>query len=92
MLCQAPEGLDELPWLGPVTKNDLAGNIGLADVPKSDRWIARIARLLGYRPLALIDELSQKFKEKKSVVELILWKYSETIGNRQSLRGYVETL
>lgn len=92
MLSQGPDGLDELPWIGSITKNHLAGNIGLADVPKCDRWIKRIARLLGYSPIALIDELSVKFKENRRVVDLILWRFCQKFENLASLRSYVDTL
>jgi hypothetical protein len=92
MMIEGVDGLDELPWIGEVTKNHLAGDIGLADVPKCDRWIVRIARLLGYRPLVLIDELSVKFKEKKRVVDFILWAYCVKFGSLPSLRSYVESL
>jgi hypothetical protein len=92
MLREGPSGLEELPWIGPITKNHLAGNIGLADVPKCDHWIMRIARLLGYRPLVLIDELSGKFKENKRVVDLILWGYCVKFGSLTSLRSYVASL
>ena len=43
MLKEGPVALAALPGIGPITKDHLARNIGLANVAKDDIWIRRVS-------------------------------------------------
>ena len=71
-----PKVLDELPGIGPATRNQLARNVGLADVAKPDRWIIRVTKLFKFHSYKkMIEHLSGKFKENYGVVDLILFRF-----------------
>lgn len=65
--------LEELPGLGPITKNHLAKNIGLADVAKADVWLERAAVQCGGTVSELIDGLSERHGETKHVIDVAIW-------------------
>jgi thermostable 8-oxoguanine DNA glycosylase len=68
--------LEELPYIGPITRNHLARNLGLVDVAKPDRWIMRLTSLSGFsNHKRMINHLSAKYGEKYGVIDLILWRF-----------------
>ncbi len=91
---QAVNALDELPGIGSVNKNELARNIGLADVAKPDIWIQRITKVFGFSDYEKMAKyLSAKFGEKHGVVDLILWRFcADHFRGIDSLLNYVRTL
>jgi hypothetical protein len=68
--------LEELPYIGPVTKKLLAKNIGLRDIPKDDRYLRRIKDKYSARSVdSLAEFLSNKFQLSQHVVDVVLWRY-----------------
>lgn len=64
------------PYMGKATSFHLAKNIGL-DVAKPDRHLIRISNILGYEnPNGLCQDLSNRIHEKKSLIDLVLWRYA----------------
>jgi 3-methyladenine DNA glycosylase Tag len=71
-----PDALVQLPYIGPVNKNQLARNIGLASLHKNDVWIRRLVKLSNSNNDAeMIEELSQRFGERPGIVDLNLWRF-----------------
>lgn len=91
---QAVNTLDKLPGIGPINKNQLARDIGLADVAKPDIWIQRITKVFGFSHYKkMIKYLSEKTGEKKGVVDLILWRFSaDHFKGIDSLRSYAKAM
>lgn len=74
LAARGPEMLCELPGIGPITKDHLAKNIGLADVHKSDIWLARAAIECGCDdPEELVDYLHVSTGESRHVIDIALW-------------------
>lgn len=73
-----------LDYIGPVTCYHLAKNIGL-DVVKPDRHLKRIADLVNCTPDELCTLISKKTGDKKSVVDLILWRFASINKDYQLL-------
>jgi hypothetical protein len=48
LLQEGPNALVALPGIGPITKDHLVRNIGLASVAKDDIWIRRVRRIFGF--------------------------------------------
>ena len=67
--------LAELPWIGPVTKDHLAKNIGLVDVSKDDRWLVRCAQESNCEPDELVSYLANETGHARHNVDTILWWY-----------------
>ncbi|MDQ3814937.1 MAG: hypothetical protein M3347_13415 [Armatimonadota bacterium] len=94
------EGVDslaKLPGIGPITKDHLARNIGLASVPKNDVWIARLVQLFhAQNHNEMVCDLSKKFNEEPGVVDYVLWQFCRdnawrSLGFR-SLETFCNTL
>ena len=78
--------LEIIPYIGPITKFHLAKNIGL-DISKPDRHLNRISNGLGFKcPQTLCRSIANKIDEKKSVVDIVIWRYA-TLNN-----NYLETI
>ncbi len=94
---QGPDALSRLPGLGPITKDHLARNIGLASVSKNDIWIQRLVSLFEAKThTELADHLANRFKEKPGTVDVILWRFCRdgawhTLGF-SSLESFVSSL
>lgn len=66
--------LTELPGIGPITKDHLAKNIGMADVVKADIWLERAAALCGKNsPDELVDEICKATGETRNTVDVVIW-------------------
>ncbi len=73
---EGPDGLMELPGIGPITKNHLARNIGLAATGKGDIWVARITKAVGARDwVAMLAFLSKRSRLGPGTVDFILWQF-----------------
>jgi 3-methyladenine DNA glycosylase Tag len=94
---QGPEALSRLPGLGPITKDHLARNIGLASVSKNDIWIQRLVSLFEAEThTELADYLANRFKETPGTVDVVLWRFCRdgawnTLGF-SSLESFVSSL
>jgi len=63
-------------FLGPATAYHLAKNLGI-DYAKPDRHLTRIADLFGFScPNKFCESIAIVTGEKKSVVDIILWRYA----------------
>jgi len=73
--------LEELSWIGKITKYHLARNIGL-DYAKPDRHLIRIAEQYGFKDVqAMCKYISEYYDERIGVVDVILWRYCNMTGN-----------
>lgn len=67
------EYLQELPFIGSITKYHLAKNLG-HDVVKPDRHLVRIGRQYGMNCEDMCENLSKQTGDKVSVVDIVLWR------------------
>lgn len=73
-----PDILLELGGIGPITKDHLAKNIGLADVAKADIWLQRAADICGAPSVdKLVRYLSVKLGFSAHVIDIALWTYAK---------------
>jgi hypothetical protein len=73
------EGINYLirfKYLGPATSFHLAKNLGV-DIAKPDRHLVRISNCFGFECANLFcEKISNYTGDKKSVVDIILWRYA----------------
>ena len=70
--------LQELPGIGPITKDHRAKNIGLADVAKADIWLERAAKICGARSVPeLTAYIANHLGESQHVVDVAIWTYGK---------------
>lgn len=67
------EYLQTIPFIGKITCYHLAKNLG-HDCVKPDRHLVRIANQYNTTPDELCERLSKQVGEKKSVIDIILWR------------------
>lgn len=65
--------LEELPWIGPVTKYHLAKNLG-HDCVKPDRHLVRVANMYDTDPLGLCQRISEKTGDTLALVDTVIWR------------------
>lgn len=76
--------LEELPWIGGITKYHLARNMGL-DCVKPDRHLVRLAERYGFEdPHLMCNYLAKQFKERVGTIDVILWRYCNLTGNYEA--------
>jgi hypothetical protein len=76
---EGTEALQSLPGIGPITKDHLAKNIGLADVAKADIWLERAAKLCGASTVSeLTAYLGKHFKLSEHVVDVSIWHFGQS--------------
>ena len=68
--------LEELGYIGCTLKKHLAMNIGLADTPKDDRHLQRIAEHCNATVDELVAFLAEEFKMQRRQVDAVLWRWS----------------
>ena len=69
--------LESLKWIGPITKNHLARNLGLLQYAKSDRHLVRIASLFHYKNAQeLCDSIAKDSEDKPGIIDLVLWRFA----------------
>ncbi|MDE1854424.1 MAG: hypothetical protein KGI38_11855 [Thaumarchaeota archaeon] len=79
---QILEYLDGLPHVGPVTKYQLAQNIGVP-VAKPDIWLVRVAAKFGEKDVqAMCRKIAEWTGHKVRTVDYVIWRYCER-GNFQ---------
>ena len=79
--------LDSLPHIGPITKYQLAQNIGL-DVAKPDRWLVRAAARFGYADVQkFCRDIAEKTGQRVRTVDLIIWRYAQANGLKDSVES-----
>lgn len=77
--------LESLKWIGPITKNHLARNLGLLQYAKSDRHLLRIASLFHYKDAQeLCDLIAKDSDDEPGVIDLVLWRF--TIEHKDYLK------
>jgi hypothetical protein len=70
--------LQELPGIGPITKDHLAKNIGLADVSKADIWLERAAKLCEASSVPeLTTYVAGYLGESQNVGDVAIWAYAK---------------
>jgi len=71
------KGLQELPYIGPITAVHLAKNLGF-DVAKPDRHLVRLKDHLGYGSVEeMCGVIARKSGDPVRVVDLVLWRFLE---------------
>lgn len=76
--------LQQLPFIGPITRYHLAKNLGL-DVVKPDRHLVRMARAAGYdEPEGMCRVIAEVTGDRLGTVDVVLWRFA-TLE-----RGYLE--
>jgi len=82
------EELKELPYIGNITANHLAKNLGY-NIAKSDRHLQRMAEKNGYQSvLNFCRDISKESGDKISVVDIILWRFSVLVSNNKLVWNY----
>lgn len=83
--------IQTFPYMGKATSFHLAKNIGL-NFAKPDRHLVRISSVLGYNdPHELCEVISNSIQEKKSLVDLVLWRYSTLDKNYiKNINWYID--
>ena len=73
------EVLEQLPWIGPVTKYHLAKNIGLKDTAKPDVWLERCAKECGAPDGHVLVSFLHGVHPSLEVqqIDTILWDYCQ---------------
>lgn len=73
------EECEAFPYIGPTTRWHLARNIGV-DCAKPDRHLVRLARSVGCRDVQRFClAIAAARNERIGVVDLVLWRHSETM-------------
>jgi hypothetical protein len=68
--------LENLPGIGPITKDHLAKNIGLADVAKADIWLERASNMCEAASVTeLTAYLSTRLGVSQHVIDVAIWQY-----------------
>lgn len=81
--CLSPDTLEELPFIGGITKFHLARNIGL-DCVKPDLHLTRLAAWYEFdSPEDMCVFLGALYEERIGVVDFILWAYCAAYGTKQ---------
>lgn len=80
--------LESLPWIGPITKFQLAKNFGM-DVCKPDVHMQRLADHHGVTPTKLCVDLARKTGFRIATVDTVLWRAC-AIGVINSKTGVIQ--
>lgn len=67
------EYLQTIPFIGKITCYHLAKNLG-HDCVKPDRHLVRLANYENTTPVEMCEQLSKSTGEKKSVIDIVLWR------------------
>ena len=90
---QGPDAFIELPGIGPINKDLLARNVGLASVAKNDIWLERLTSLFTANSHSEMTEyLANKFNEAPGVVDVILWRFCNQSGWKSLGYSSLDTL
>lgn len=76
ILSEGVNSLEELPYIGKITKYHLAKNIGL-NYSKPDRHLQRISDRLSFDSVhEMCKTISNKTYDKENVIDLVIWRYA----------------
>lgn len=76
------EDLEQLPFIGPITKYHLARNLGM-DVAKPDRHLVRLAEHHGYTNVQkFCKDIGNIVNERIGVVDVVLWRACNLVGSK----------
>jgi endonuclease III len=76
-----PEKLQELPYIGPVTRYHLARNIGLLDCVKPDLHLIRLAKHWGFPDcVTMCKEMGEGSGLPLGIVDLVVWYAASHFG------------
>lgn len=68
--------LQQLPFIGPITRYHLAKNLGL-DVVKPDRHLVRMAQAAGFTdPEAMCRVIAEVTGDRLATVDVVLWRFA----------------
>jgi len=75
--------LENLPWIGPITKYHLAKNLG-ENIAKPDRHLVRVSEAFGYSNaedpykavLKFCEKVSELSKDKISIIDTYFWRFA----------------
>ena len=85
-----PDKLQLLPFIGPITKNHLARNIGILDVVKEDLHLVRIGKHWGFNSgLELCKKIKEQYDLPLGIIDLIFWYSASQFG---TLKGNNDTI
>jgi hypothetical protein len=84
--CEPDQVNTRVPFLGPVSTRHLKKSLGFA-VAKPDRHLIRLASRYGLKTDEFCDLIVDRTSEKKSVVDLVLWRLCEQGLERQFFGG-----
>jgi hypothetical protein len=71
-----PQSLQVIPFIGPITSQHLAKNLGFPTA-KADRHLVRIASALGYSDVnQLCADVSSLTEHPSAVVDLVFWRFA----------------
>jgi len=65
--------LEDLPWIGGITKWHLAKNFGM-DVVKPDRHLVRVAESYGMTPTEMCEDLHKITGDRIATVDGVIWR------------------
>ena len=68
-------GLEELPWIGPATKQHMALVLGIEDTEKCDTWIKQCANSCSATVDQMVTFLSEEYDLTRQQVDNYLWQY-----------------
>lgn len=76
-----PDKLQQLPFIGPITKFHLARNIGILDVVKPDLHLRRIATRWGFESAEkLCRKIQEQYDLPLGIIDLIFWYSASQFG------------
>lgn len=68
--------LQQFPYIGPITCNHLAKNLGI-NVAKADRHLMRVCAVTGYgTPKEMCEEIARVVGDEVAVVDLVIWRFA----------------
>ena len=73
--------LDDLPFIGPITKYHLGRNIGMLDCIKPDLHLVRLADYWKFSDaIDMIKSMNQNHDYQLGIADMIAWYYASTFG------------
>ena len=79
-LLNTPDKLENLPYIGKITKYHLARNIGLLDFIKPDLHLVRLAKHFGFKDSVDMCQQMSDGSMKLGLVDLCLWYFASHAG------------
>ena len=78
-----PDKLEKLPFIGKITKNHLARNIGILNVVKEDLHLVRMGNHWGFKTgLELCKKIQETYNLELGIIGLIYWYSASQFGTK----------